>query len=1038
MSGATIGGAVGYVVGSFFGPAGAQIGFMIGSAIGGYVDPTKVYGPRLSDLRGQTSSVGGAIPMAWGTAPVPGNIIWQQPGVTEHRHTDDGKGSGQEQITYTYTRSYAIMFHLGEIVGVLQIKRNGKVVLDIRDDATLRAEYEASGLSPTDAAARITAQRAENTKWLSKCVIYTGTQTQDPDPTIESYNGVGNAPSYRGRAYFVVTDDETQAGEIAQFEIVVASCGTANNFPGGVGASWVIGIDGVPSVEFSPDGLDWSSSGIVPSPAWHPNDVAYSATNGNGILLITPVAEMGTEAFIFSSNHGATWSVCEGLAIDSTGGDCLNSGGYWHVADGFHKAQRSANGTDYSVVATAPEVLSLAVFNGSLYGLGFPNRSIHKADISGSVWAADSPTGFSSAASANSFLMDASAAELGAVGVEYANFGGGGANDSRCHIHSKSASTGLWTEHTNPFPDVLDTSVKRPGVHHSTALGIWVISFHNRVAYGPSLSSLTLSSRIFPQPINDIDSDNNKVVVCGDGGLLEWSVDGSNWTELAQGTTKQILTISSFYGADTPVPDAPGWYVTQDGELYGPAYSTITPCSNTTVGEIVFDVCGLSGLTADEIDVSQLTDTLDGFVIARETDGASVIESLRPVGMFDPAEWDKKFRGIKRGGVSVGSINSDDLVERNGDAFERELVQQVELLRKVTVGYLDTQAGWSPNTQAWERRVGTINARGESVIEVSAVFGADQGASIAKRKGLVSWGEPEKQKLSLPYRLAKYTPTDVLNYTGDDAEVETIRLMQIDDDSGVRLIESATNCAEAYSATATGVAPSAPTITDESLRGPTYAVYMNLPSLRTQDNVPGVYIGACGLLAGWQGAAILLSSDGGVSYQQVTTFTQPSAMGRLTSGCTSSSEPISVFMNEGQLSSITAEQIIQRHNAFAITTDDVSELGQFQTATATATDTYDITDNVRGLLGTTATSHNADDPFVMASTAQFLPLDISWAGLTLYFKAVTFGTSPDAAEAVPFVFSPLFTSVVVEAYTDDAGNVYTDDADNIYYYEAFV
>jgi hypothetical protein len=316
-------------------------------------------------------------------------------------------------------------------------------------------------------------------------------------------------------------------------------------------------------------------------------------------------------------------------------------------------------------------------------------------------------------------------------------------------------------------------------------------------------------------------------------------------------------------------------------------------------------------------------------------------------------------------------------------------------------------------------------------------MGADQAATVAKRKGLSAWGEPEKQKLSLlSLRHAKYTPTDILNLTHNDAEVDTIRLMQIEDDSGIREIESSLNCAEAYNATATGVAPKPPTVTDGSLRGPTTAVYMNLPSLRTQDNVPGIYIAACGILPGWSGASILLSVDGGVSYQEVTAFNAPSTMGQLVANCTASSEPISVRMEDGSLSSITDDQLALRQNAFAIVTNDAAELGQFKTATAGGSDLYELTDTVRGVLDTTAAAHASGDPFVMVATAKFVPLDISLAGRTLYFKAVTFGTSQDAAEAVPFVFNPLFTSVSVEAYTDDNGFEYTDDADNIYYYEA--
>ena len=48
MSGSTVGTAIGFVAG-FFLPGGPQVWATIGAAIGGYVDPVKVKGPRLSD-----------------------------------------------------------------------------------------------------------------------------------------------------------------------------------------------------------------------------------------------------------------------------------------------------------------------------------------------------------------------------------------------------------------------------------------------------------------------------------------------------------------------------------------------------------------------------------------------------------------------------------------------------------------------------------------------------------------------------------------------------------------------------------------------------------------------------------------------------------------------------------------------------------------------------------------------------------------------------------------------------------------------------
>lgn len=1043
MSGSTIGGviggAIGFVVG---GPAGAQVGWVVGSAVGGYVDPTQVFGPRLQDVRGQTSSVGGAIPRAWGTAPVPGNIIWQQPGVTEHRHKDDGKGSGQEQVTYTYTRSYAIMFHLGEIAGVLQIKRNGKIVYDARDDETIEAEYVASGMFIPDVIARLKAQRAENSKWINKATIYNGTQTQNPDPTIESYEGVGNVPAYRGRAYMVVTDDETQAGEIAQYEIVISVCGEVNNVPGS--AAWMLAFNagaGVGVIKDSPDGLDWSETAyavpLFEGGAFGPNGPGFMARNGTEVLATSASADVSAERFAFRDSNGI-WHQVNMEGASSTGIKPIWTGTHWMIAQDSAAPADTQVGDGLNFTSTGFRFQSIALLNGGVLGVFATGASLGEVDCvllnsdgSLSEVKPDLNVGFITSGLA---VIDSDGINVGLAVQEDL-----GSGNRRVHIFS-TGDAEIWDEHATPFPDFTGPLINVLKVHYATILDKWVVCARDRVAIG-SLSSLVLETMTFPSEITGIDSDGSKIIICGGSGMLYSWTEADGWQPLSGGEGRGIMDVLAFGipANAIPVPDSPGGYVGVDGVIYIPSgYSTITPCSTTTVGEIISDVCAISGLTPSEIDVSQLTTTIDGYVVAREIDAASVVESLRPVGMFDPAEWDKKFRGIKRGGTAVGSINGDDLVERDGDAFEREMVQEVELLRKVSIGYLDTQASWAPNTQAWERLVGTINARGESVVEVSAVLGADQAATIAKRKGLVSWGEPQKQKFSLPYRLAKYTPTDILNYTDADAEVSQIRLMQIDDDSGVRHTEAADNRAEAYSATATGVSPKPPTITSDSLRGPTSAVYMNLPSLRTQDNVPGVSIAAHGILEGWQGAAIMLSVDDGVSYQQITTFTEPSAMGRLTAVCTESSEPISVVMDQGVISSVTEDQIVQRHNAFSIVTDGVAELGQFQTATATGDDKYDLTNTVRGLLGTTAASHKTEESFVMVATAQFVPLDIGLAGKTLFFKAVTFGTSQDAAEAVPFIFTPLFTSVLVEAYTDDAGNVYTDDADRIYYYEAFV
>jgi hypothetical protein len=1012
VSGATIGGVIGGIVGVWTG-IGWQAGWMIGSAIGGYVDPTQVFGPRLSDTRGQTSQVGGAIPRAWGTAPVPGNIIWQQPGVTEHKHTDDGKGSGTEQVTYSYTRSYAIMFHLGEIAGVLQIKRNGKIVYDVRDDDTLLAEYEAS-LGPVDDVSgylnRIRLQHAMNNRFMSRCVIYNGTQTQEPDPTIEAYLGVGNAPAYRGRAYFVVTDDETQAGEIAQYEVIVASCGTINTVDGWSEHpfNWMIQSSAAGRLYVASDPATWATS-------YSPGggiDYSYVTTYGDSVIVSNNEDGVGVWAR-YTDDFGQTFNDMPSIGISECAPPLVLSSGRMVVL-APHATAATVYYSDTPFDSGTWTTVSLGVGADSIAG---DDTCIIVTSNTQRLVSTNRAVSFGSPLS-NSFTCTS----VGYRGGLFVFGAGSGEMPRWSDSDGATLTTCTGTMHTGQSVSIVPMSN-----------GSWLsVGRRNSVSTTDNIfrsadgktgwASVTTPSMYFEGSEAQRLAERGGIVIASGkdaGGALQIAQSinyGATWTAVSHGLSG--FTVEAGTGVTVfpllpagalELPDSTDFYTLPDGTIIYPGYDTLTPCGTTTVGEIVASVCELSGLTSDEYDVSQLTDTLDGYVIARETDAASVIESLRPVGMFDPAEWDGKLRFIKRGGTAVGSINGDDLVERDGDAVEREMVQEVELLRKVGVGYLDTAAAWSPNTQAWERTVGTIAARGESIIEVTAVMPANQAATIAKRKGLVSWGEPEKQKLSLlSLRHAKYTPTDILNLTHTDAEVDRIRLMQLEDDSGVRYVESSLNCAEAYNATATGVAPKPPTITDESLRGVTILRAMNLDSLRAQDNVPGMYLAACGIQAGWAGCVVDLSTDGGVSFRNLVTIINPATQGYLADATTTSSEPIKVVLYPGgELSSATTAQVTAGANAAAIVTGGTAELVQFETATATATSAYDLTDVTRGVNDTDPASHLYGDAFVLLdANVVFVPIDVAFAGTTLVFRASAIGTSSDAAATVSVVYEP--------------------------------
>lgn len=210
---------VGAVVGGvLFGPVGAQWGWAIGSAASALMfapDLSSSFsqeGPRVSDIAAGGSSYGTAIPIMFGTSRTGGNVIWASDLIeTTHVSTHSqevGKGGGggtqtTTTTTYTYSQHLQVMVCAGEVVGIRKIWANGKLILDASTTNT-----GATGQS-------------------GNVRIYTGTTTQTADSLIESFLGVGNVPGHRGYCYVVFESLQLEefANRAPNFEFEVVTSG---------------------------------------------------------------------------------------------------------------------------------------------------------------------------------------------------------------------------------------------------------------------------------------------------------------------------------------------------------------------------------------------------------------------------------------------------------------------------------------------------------------------------------------------------------------------------------------------------------------------------------------------------------------------------------------------------------------------------------------------------------------------------------------------------------------------------------------------
>lgn len=163
-------------------------------------------GSRLSDLSVQSSSYGTTIPLIFGRVKVAGAFVWARPleEYTKVSTTSDGKGGSgvkTETTEYKYRANFAIYLGEGPNEMVHRIWANGTLI------------FEDGKYMPTNTTTALNLNGTmpdEGVDIAPNIRLYFGTETQLPDPIIESYEGIGEVPAHRGLTYLRFTDFELE------------------------------------------------------------------------------------------------------------------------------------------------------------------------------------------------------------------------------------------------------------------------------------------------------------------------------------------------------------------------------------------------------------------------------------------------------------------------------------------------------------------------------------------------------------------------------------------------------------------------------------------------------------------------------------------------------------------------------------------------------------------------------------------------------------------------------------------------------------
>lgn len=937
-----VGGAVaGFIVG---GPAGAQVGWMAGSIAGSLI-PQTMRGPSIEEAGAQTTSEGAPRAIVYGAAPVTGNVI--DAGRTRKITRKERQGKGGASVeTEALLRTYAIRMCEGPIAAVLMAKKDGKIVYDVRPGA----DFE-----------------ADSTKFLAGCRIYLGDEEQMPDPDLEAIRGVGEVPAHRGSAYIVFVDDDVtdRRGSVPQYEFVVAR--KVSQSGGGLVAGPELASP-TTWIDVDADGLPYAITGreqLIPG---------LDEVRVGGALTITKWEKDFSDPTEFSWVN----------AGDSAGSDRL-----WVMA---------ARDNGIAVSYDGNNGLLKLINNGGILGYVAPDASAPPP------WYYNEP-GYSSPDRRGSLVW---------------------MTDSAWYIGIRQTSVARWnrvckfgyepsTEEARSLPSATIFDVNAdPEADEDFAIHLSRQGKLRILNRAPSLRRYSQNlvweaDEIVPAEVAGItalafgaDDERDLLLV------LTAASATASLLRMFRLSSGELLTTHEVAGAPTAfsriVFSSTDAYIQYGLSLYrlGLGSSQGEP---ELLSEIVADIHARCGIPAADYDVTELTDSVDGLVLASAGySGADAIGTLRVPYFFDRAEWGGKLRYPKRGKPTVATITLDDLVE---EPDESERQAQIEYPRKYHLTYQSAAVNYEAAQATSDSSSPDVRVTGESALQVPVVLTPARAAEIVAILHKVSRTEADGEvKFSLPDSWLRLVPSDcvALNLRGTSRR---LRIDGIEMAGGIMQLTTHVDRQSAYASTTGYVPLPTPTPPASGVVGDSVLAVLDVPTLRDDDDALYYYAAATGERDAWRGAQLQRSLDGGASYVDALGLDFAATIGRLASSVPAASPwytdrtnviEVDLIRPGDSLDSVTDAQFLQRAGAIALQLPDGSwEVAQYRDAVHVSGSRWQLSTLHRGQLNTPAAEHVAGALLVLLDDVSRVTAQSAWLQRMLTHRAPSYGGTVESA-----------------------------------------
>jgi hypothetical protein len=423
----------------------------------------------------------------------------------------------------------------------------------------------------------------------------------------------------------------------------------------------------------------------------------------------------------------------------------------------------------------------------------------------------------------------------------------------------------------------------------------------------------------------------------------------------------------------------------------------------TNVAAVVQDIGRRVGV--NDISVTGLTDELRGLVIARSVQASGVFAPLAVAYNFDLAEQAGQVRCVKRGAgmkgvIPVGDMGAVEGADNTTEPARFKTVTGLEMPKEVSLTHLDPALDYQINSQRAFKDVG--NAANILSVELPLTIGVDEARRIADRTLWEAWTARRSVDFSVTDKWVRRSSGDVVGVVvdGQTLPYKIVRISR--GDNGINTISAQRDDPEVYTSDAVGTDGNLPSNVVK-FPGVTRLVLMDMPIVNDGGDDTGFYWVVTGENSGWRGADVRRSIDGGSTYSSMSKVGVRSVIGdvavALPTGPTAfwdrgNSLTVVLDYPAATLESMSEELIIAGYNAAWLgpANGQGGEIIQFATATLTAPNTYQLSNLLRGRLGTEAnTTHGANEVFVLLRSttlgrSEFGPADWYYSRL---FKPVS-------------------------------------------------